>query len=688
MARRTECVVRLGGWILVLLVLLAWGLGDAAGQQGRKGARAEERTLPLDNTGLVENPEPSWETRRQARTFFFNIPAPRGLITDRNGRPIAQTRLSYNLAVNFPGRDDWSDAQILHYARSQAEQARRLVGRAPVLNERAVVSHFRNRNLLPFDLIEDLSPRELAAATKGLSGDLVLRQTYLRFYPHGRLAAHVVGYVGRVAPLSLRPIENRDLIFPETEGREGLEKIFNDQLTGLPGELHMTFNEEGVKVSERVARPPVPGRNVITTLDLDLQRLCEEALAKGARRGAIVVIEVGTGEVLALASWPSFDPNVFVPVVRPEVFARLQNDRDVPLLPRAFRSAYPPGSTFKTITGLAALQSGAITAGQKFNCPPSFQVGNVVFRNWKKEGAGFLNFTQAMAQSCNTYFYQVGLKTGAQPIIDWSFQLGLGRRTGLMLEAEASGNVPTDEYMLRVHKRRILPGDVANLSIGQGDLLITPVQMAQAYAILAAGGEFAQTRLVKQVQQLDNTVTAAYPERIRAVLPICPEVLEDLKRALVAVTESGTGGRARVKGIKVAGKTGTAQWGPKQRQRTAAWFAGYLPAGNPQFAFAALYESEPGVKAGGGSHAAPLIGRVFGEYLALLKKQGREVLDKELPPKPAEEQAEAAPEGEEAVPEAIPVDASLEDAEIMEEFPEAIPGMPQDVPVMPALPVE
>lgn len=579
-----------------------------------------QKEITLDNTGIVENPKPSWETKKQARTFYLNIPAPRGQITDRYGRTLAQNRLSYNLAIDFPSHPDWTDQQVIKFARQQITLVRGLIGRDVPFNPAAILSHYKNRNLLPFDILEDLSPKELGIATKGLSENIVLRQIYLRHYPQGQLAAHIVGYVGRVAPLSLRPIENRDLIFPDSEGREGLEKIFNDQLQGIPGELHMTFDENGKKMSERVASPPVPGNNVITTLDLDLQRICEETLAAGTKRGALTVIEVATGEVLAMASWPTFNPNLFIPIISKKDLDRLTNDPAVPLLPRAFRSAYPPGSTFKTITGLAAIQSGAITPKQTFNCPASLSVGNFEFRNWKKEGAGMLNFTQAMAQSCNTYFYQVGLKTGGQTIVDWAFRVGLGKRTGLPLEAESAGNIPTDEYMKRIHNRKILQGDVANISIGQGDVLITPIQMAQAMGVIAAGGAFHQTRLVKQIQGLDNKVIAAYPNRVRDQLDISPTTLTALNEALVAVTESGTGGRAKVKGIKVAGKTGTAQWGA----RTAAWFTGYLPADNPKYSFAAVYESEPGAKAHGGTVAAPLIGRVFKTYLPALAKSGRD----------------------------------------------------------------
>lgn len=589
--------------------------------------------LDSNPNDVVENPKPTWETQKQARTWQLGIPAPRGLITDRNGKPLAQSRVSYNLAIRFPTPLDFTDEQVLAFARQQATLAKGLLGREVGLREKAVLDHYKNRGVLPFDIMEDLQPQELAVVAKGVTPSLILRQTYVRTYPEASLAAHVVGYVGRQAPLSLRPIENEDLIFPESEGRSGLEQVFDSELKGQPGVLHVTFDAEGRKTSERVAQPPVPGYNVITTIDADLQALCERVLAENTKRGAIVVIDPNSGEILALASWPTFDPNaIFVPLFKPEAYEIVSKDPDVPLLPRAYGSVYPPGSTFKTFVGLAGLESQKIKKETEFNCPPSLSVGNFVFRNWKKEGAGSLNFRRALEQSCNTWFYQAGLKMGKQPIIDWSTRLGLGQRTGLPLKGEASGNIPTDEYMQRVHKRPIMQGDVANMSIGQGDILISPLQMAQAMGVIAGGGNFHQTRLVKQIQTLDNKVVAAYPDRVRDQLGITPEIMDELREALVAVTEGGQGTarRAKVKGIRVAGKTGTAQWGPTEKQRTAAWFAGFAPAENPRFAFSAVYEADPGVKAGGGSHAAPLIGKVLQSVFA--------------PDKPAEETPEESAE--------------------------------------------
>lgn len=583
-------------------------------------------SFPETPEGPVENPKPTWETQKQARTWQLAIPAPRGLITDRNGKPLAQSRISYNLAISFPTPLNLSDEQAIAFGRQQVTLAKALLKREITFNERMLLDHYKNRGVLPYDIVEDLSPQELAILSSGVTDNLILRQTYARFYPEHSLAAHIIGYVGRVAPLSLRPIENGDVIFPSTEGREGLEQIFDGELTGTPGVLHVTFDPEGRKTSERIASPPVPGFNVITTIDRDIQAICEDVLKNNAKRGAIVVMDPQNGEILALASWPTFDPNLFVPVLNPEEFKRVQEDPDVPLLPRAYRSAYPPGSSFKTFVGLAALETGKVKPGTEFDCPTSISVGNFVFRNWKKEHAGSLTLGEALMQSCNTWFYQVGLKIGATPIIEWATRLGLGARTGIPLKAEEKGNIPTNEYMQRVHKRKILNGDVANMSIGQGDILVTPLQMAQAMGIIGNGGNFFQTRLVKQVQTLDNRVIGAYPPRVRDELPISDEIMKTLRDGLISVTEGGQGTarRARVKGIKVAGKTGTAQWGPTSNQKTAAWFAGFAPAEAPLYAFAAVYEGEPGVKVGGGSHAAPLIGKTLNQIFHPKKAKGEE----------------------------------------------------------------
>ena len=463
------------------------------------------------NSPVEENPKPTWETQKQARTFQLGIPAPRGQITDRNGYPFAQNRLSYNLVLQFPSSTDWDDAKALSFARQQITFAKGFLGRPIALSDQAIITHYRNRSLLPLPLIEDLQPEELAAARRGLTPSLQLQQVYARLYPNGEMASHIIGYTGKEAPLSTRPIENKDLIFPESEGREGIEQTFDFQLKGKPGSLHVTYDAEGRKTSERIAQPPVPGDNVITTLDQNLQRICEKVLKENAKRGAIVFIDPWTGEIHAMASWPEYNPNHFVPTINPQIYRQLSDDPDVPLLPRAYRSSYPPGSTFKTYVGLAGFQSGKLKAEDTYTGPQAIDIGNFTFHNWKKYSVGKLNFVEALTQSCNTWFIQAGLKIGAPNMIEWTRRLGLGRKTGIPLKSETDGNIPDDTYMLRVQKRKILKGDVANMSIGQGDIKISPLQMAQAYGVIATGGQFHQTRLVKQIQGIDNKVLAAYP---------------------------------------------------------------------------------------------------------------------------------------------------------------------------------
>ncbi|MEI7864279.1 MAG: penicillin-binding protein 2 [Chthoniobacterales bacterium] len=624
-------------------------------------------------TDLVDVPRPTWETQKQARTYLLSIPAPRGQITDRNGAPLAQSRIGYNLGLKFPTPLDFSDSQVINFARSQILTAEKLLGRRFDVTDQAIALHYKNRGILTFDLAEDLNQEQIAAVSRGLGTGLVLDPVYFRHYPLSSLAAHMVGYVGKQAPLSLKPIENKDLLFPETEGREGLEQVFDNELRGTSGVLNLTLNAEGKRTTERIISQPIPGYNLITTLDLKVQKACESALASSGRRGAVVVIDPHTGEILGMASRPSYDPNAFIPSITPDVFAKLNNDPAAPLYPRAYRSAYPPGSTFKTFVGLAALESGLITAKTKISCPSGLQVGNFYFRNHSSGNRGSLNLGQALAQSCNTWFYQVGLKIGAAPIIQWSDALGLGRRTGIPLSTEARGNIPNDEYMLRVHKRKILQGDVANISIGQGDVLITPLQMAQAMGVLAAGGTFHQTRLVKQVQSIDNHVVSAYPDRIRSELNIQDENLAELTKGLVMVTSDGTGTghqAATVKGLKVAGKTGTAQWGPVSKKRNAAWFAGFAPADNPLYSYAAVVEGNSGETITGGTAAAPVIGDVLSSLLKDYKPPKKEEKPKDeeekeapkedepsepTPAEPAEDRTEDLmnPDGAPVAPEAV-----------------------------------
>jgi penicillin-binding protein 2 len=573
---------------------------------------------------------PTWETQKQARTFLLGIPAPRGQIVDRNGEPLAQNRVSYNLAVSFPTPLRLGDREVGSFVQHQTALAQALFGRVISVSSDQALKHYKNRGVLPFVIAQDLKPAEIEAVKRENSPNLVLQATYQRYYPNAALAGHVIGYAGRTGRTADGPLQNNDLLWPGAEGREGLEQAFNDQLQGKPGQLNIAFDATGKKASEQVSIPPQPGYNVVTTLDENLQRLCEQSLAKGTKRGAIVMLDPNNGDILALASWPPLNPNSFVPNISAEQYKAYHDDKDIPLLPRAFRSAYPPGSTFKVFVGLAALNSGKVSAGDEFSCPHALEIGGLTFRNWKKTDAGMLNFAEALTQSCNTWFYQCGIKLGGKLITDYTARLGLGMRTGIPLNGEAEGRVMNDDYMMKVYKRHMYGGDLANLAIGQGDTLITPLQMAQAMGVVGNGGTLFQTRLVSQVQSVDGQIVTAYNVRARGEIDVTPEAMKELRRGMVSVVESklGTAGKAQVDGVHVAGKTGTAQWGPKNNERTAAWFAGFAPADKPKYAFAALYEGDANDDdIHGGTFAAPLIGRVLKELFKDEPKKKRSKKD-------------------------------------------------------------
>jgi penicillin-binding protein 2 len=568
---------------------------------------------------------PTFETQKLARTYILDIPAPRGQITDRHGVPLAQNKLSYNLAINFPTPLDFSDARALSFAHEKIDKVEKLIGRSLKISDETILRHYRNRGIMPFEIVQNLTQSDYDEVKDRLPAATVVRPIYVRIYPNGKLAGQIVGYSGKTGRNPDGIIDNHETLWPETEGREGLEQTFNEMLTGKHGQYKLTFDKDGRKTSEKLIAPPVPGANVITTLDLRIQELAEKALEAKAKRGAIVVVDPNTGDILALASWPTYDPNLFVPSISTEKFKALQDDPNIPLLPRAFRSSYPPGSTFKIAVGIAALESGSVRSDDTYECVPSIEIGNLTFHNWKKGDRGALNFIQALTESCDTWFYQVGIKTGAAPIIDWALKLGFGAKCGIPLRGEVEGRVPNDEYMKATHGRRLLNGDIANLSIGQGDTQVTPLQMAQAMAIVANGGTFFQARLVQQVQTLDNQIVTAYQVRAKKTLDLSPATLDELRTGMINAVNGagGTGHGASLDNVEVAGKTGTAQWGPKNKERTAAWFAGFLPSDQPQYAFAALYEGDVGSKVHGGSAAAPMIADIFKDIYKGQQANGR-----------------------------------------------------------------
>lgn len=594
-------------------------------------------------------------TRRDARTITLRIPAPRGMIVDRVGEPFAQNQVAYQIALQFPQFENADRQFVINWARTRLGSLTTLIKNTTVFSDDELFSHYRHRRWLPLLVSGQLSDKEARVLEIKLTSGLILHPVYRRYYPHGEVAAHILGYTGVVGKLPTGPINFNEPLWEESEGRAGLEKIFDSQLAGEPGMKKLLFDENGNKLLEEQIKRPRPGGTLVTTLDLKWQLLAEKTLRDGCRRGAFVVIDAVTGEVLVMASRPSFDLNQFIPGVSDEHYKMLNEDPTTPLYGRAFQSAYPPASSYKPVVALAALNNGVVTEKTLINCPAAITIGNHTFKNWSKTPEGSIDVKRAIARSCNTWFYQVGIKTRPSVFLGLSRQLGFGERTGLPLIGETPGLVPSDEWMLKNEKRRILEGDTANLSIGQGSLLASPLQVAQAMAGIANGGALPKLQLIRQLQDTRGRVTKApLPER-RFWLGVEESAVKIVQKGMSDTVNGGggTGRSAALSYTTLCGKTGTAQWGPQSKNQRLAWFAGFLPEDNPRYAFAVLYEGRPNEKVSGGKMAAPMVKKFFEG----IKDDIKEII---APPQRAvvvidETEGVVAPT-EEAAPEAIAPD--------------------------------
>jgi penicillin-binding protein 2 len=481
--------------------------------------------------------------------------------------------------------------------------------------------HYRHRRWLPFYLSSLITPEEKEelepklqsqqVATKGDAG-LILHPVYARIYPEKKLAAHIIGYTGSVGELPTGPINFSEPLWKMREGRSGLEYKFDKELQGVPGSWQLLFDSDGRKLRDEQTRRPVPGGTVVTTLDLDWQKSAERILGERCKRGAFVLIDVHSGEVLVMASRPSFDLNMFIPGISEDDYQALREDPARPLFGRAFQGGYPPASAFKPVVALAALNNGTITEYTSINCPAYVEYGRHKLWNWSRSAYGHLRVIPAIKHSNNPWFAQVGNKVGWGEFLGLARRLGFGSRTGLPLMGETPGIVPNDEWMMENEGRRILNGDTANMSIGQGSLLASPLQVAQLMAGIANGGALPKLQLVRQVHdRRGRVIYATAPER-RNWLGLNPDVVQVVHKGMYEVVNAGgTGSRGRISYAKLCAKTGTAQWGPKAKQQRLAWFAGFMPYDTPRYAFAALYEGSPGQRISGGSYSGPIVSAFF-----------------------------------------------------------------------------
>ena len=554
----------------------------------------------------------------------LSITAPRGVIRDREGRVLADNRLAFTVSIVPGGLAENREAVVARLSR--------ILGRSPEEIEAALQADQRAYPYEPLRVARDVPP-EVAVAVEEQRMDLpgvMVEQEPIRRYPAGSTASHVLGYLQLASPADLAAYEGyrpSDLV-----GRIGVERAYEEYLRGERGFQQVEVNALSRPIRVLGSVPPVPGNDLVLTVDLELQRAAAAAVAEQLERlkrepgrlgppggGAVVVLDVKTGAVLALVSYPEYDPNMFLTGDRGAYFAQLEKDPLSPLFNRAIQGAYAPGSSFKPVTLLAALERRVTTPDEVYVATGVVDIGGRVFRDWTVTRglppAGPVDAVSAMERSVNDYFYVMGSRAGIQAIAATARALGLGSSTGLDIRPQdAAGLVPDPAWKRAAHGELWYPGDTANVSIGQGFLQVTPLQLAVMYAGLANRGAVYEPYLVQAIISPSGEEIYRREPRLLSYLEASPASWNAVHRGLLAVT-SGERGTARAAfasfPIRVAGKTGSAQVAPGRD--THAWFAAYAPADNPEVAVAVVLE----YGGGGGAAAAPVACRVLAAYFHL-----------------------------------------------------------------------
>jgi penicillin-binding protein 2 len=525
------------------------------------------------------------------------VPAPRGILYDRHGAPLLENRPAFTLSV-IPRDLENRDAVLAKLSAltgiPQEELGERLEG-VPADSPWPV----RIRRNLAIEEVVRLEEWKLA-----LPGVMVEVEPQ-RLYQDGRFASHLLGYVREATEHQLKERRRRpgDLV-----GQSGLERLLDDSLRGRAGGEQIEVDAQGRRVQVLRRQEPTPGTDVITTLDKRVQEVAERVMA--GKTGAVVVLDPRSGDLLALVSAPGYNLESFSGPLDRESWLRLIRDPTYPLLNRVFQSEYAPGSLFKLVVAAAALQEGVFTPFDRLPCPESFQIGRTSFRNWKEGNQGPMALYEALIHSCNTFFYQLGLKVGIERMARYATAFGFGTPTGIDFPGERPGLVPTPESKRRASGAGWFPGDTANTAIGQGPLLATPLQVARFMAALASDGILWKPRLVNRVQDQGGRILRQEPPRIAGRVELSPVVFQFLRQALSGVVnDGGTGQGARLTGVSVGGKTATSQNSPgrNRRGRDHAWFAALAPVEAPEVVVVVLVE-HGGM---GGQVAAPLAGQIL-----------------------------------------------------------------------------
>ena len=562
-------------------------------------------------TGLSEN----------NRVRMVTLPASRGMIKDRNGETLVSIRPAFNLYLTP------EDARNLDSSLDKLAQ-RISLDQEKLKKKIAQTKSFKEV------LIKGDIPREEVAFVEENNMSLPgirIRAEPLRNYVFNNLASHTLGYLGEISKASLERLKDPAYRQGDFVGKNGLENIYESLLRGKKGYKEVEVDVSGRELKTLRKLPPESGNNLILTLDVKIQEELEKLMTETAEEnmnGSVVVMKVQTGEIIAITSKPSFDPNKFAAGISTRNWRDLVTDEWHPLQNRSIHGQYPPGSTYKIVTAIAGLGEGVIKPDTSIFCPGHFELGRGRYRCWKKSGHGFMNLHDALVQSCDVYFYTIGHRLGIDTIAKYAKRFGLGRSTRLGLSREKKGLVPTTQWKLLNKKEPWLLGETISASIGQGFNLVTPIQQVIMMAAVANRGILLKPYLVKRIEGPEGQLRQEFFPEIIGQIGVDPDHLEQVRMALRDVVNGarGTGKKSRLKNIIVSGKTGTAQVVRMKsdeelekgeaipvKYRDHAWFVAFAPYEKPVLAVAIIVEHG----GHGGATAGPIAGKIFKKYFKL-----------------------------------------------------------------------
>ena len=560
------------------------------------------------------------EMRQQSemnRIRIKKVLAPRGIMFDKIGKVLADTRPSFNLYITPEDIKDFNET---------VDGLSSLMGinREDVIDRLKAASGFPSS--FPVKIKDDISMDELAKAEVNrvyLPG-VSIQIEPKRNYPYGKMMAHTLGYVSEISNEELKQKEYKTYSPGDYIGKYGLERMYETYLRGIDGEKRVEVDAMGREVRTLDMKDPIPGNNMYLNINLDVQMVVEKALE--GKRGGCIVVEPKTGAVVALVSRPAFDPNKFASGITKEDWRTIATDKAHPLQNRVIQGRYPPGSTFKILTSLKALEDGLINNNTSFSCGGGFPFGNRVFKCWKKGGHGAVSVHRGIVESCDVFFYNVGLKLGVDKIHSFGTAVGLGKHTGIDLPNEVRGLLPSSEWKKKTYGVPWYEGETVSVAIGQGAVWLTPIQLVQLSSFVANEGVAFKPHIVNKIIGSDGKALKTFEPVVAADIKMKKEVFKIVKEGMQGVVNEprGTAYGSRIQNVHMSGKTGTAQSSGAEKGKNLgdhAWFIAFAPSEDPVVAISVLIEY-----GGHGSSEAAPVAKAISESLFTVKQEIKEAM--------------------------------------------------------------